>query len=168
VSSNRKTERLLDLLVLLLGAERPLTLAEIREQFPDYRGPNQASGDRAFERDKQELTLLGVPVRCVHRGEEDGLEEDAYVIDRERYLLPPLELEPDEAAALAVSAEAARVQPGFPYAEVLESALHKIAFDGGPPEAFPDLRLDLQVTAASSETPRSLRVLERAVHLRKV
>ena len=62
-SSVRKTERLLDLLATLLGAARPLTYAEIREQFDDYRTRNPASGIRTFERDKAELLLLGVPLR---------------------------------------------------------------------------------------------------------
>src|SRR5262249_29463951 len=33
----RKTERLLDLLVTLLNADRPIPFAELRDQFPDYK-----------------------------------------------------------------------------------------------------------------------------------
>src|SRR5690348_1745616 len=114
-SSARKTERLLDLLATLLSASRPLTYAEIREQFDDYRTRNPAAGVRTFERDKAELLLLGVPLRCIKRSDgSDDAEEDAYVVDRDRYLLPEIPLSADERAALAVTAEVARAQAGFP------------------------------------------------------
>src|SRR5262245_56675651 len=42
----RKTERLLDLLVTLLNAERPIPFAELREQFADYKTKNREAGVR--------------------------------------------------------------------------------------------------------------------------
>lgn len=168
VASQKKTERLLDLLALLLGASRPLTYAEIREQFDDYGTANPASGIRTFERDKAELLLLGVPLRCIKRseGEGDG-EEDAYVVDRDRYLLPAIQLAADERAALAVTAEVMRAQAGFPYRAELDSALRKIAFDGGPAHAPGDLVLDLEMRATSRRVAVALRLLEGAVRQRK-
>ena len=166
--SQKKTERLLDLLALLLGASRPLTYAEIREQFDDYHTANPASGIRTFERDKAELLLLGVPLRCIKRAEGEGdAEEDAYVVDRDRYLLPAIQLAPDERAALAVTAEVMRAQAGFPYRTELDSALRKIAFDGGPAHAPGDLVLDLEMRATSRRVSVALRQLEGAVRQRK-
>ena len=171
--STHKTERLLDLLVLLLGAERPLRFAEIRSQFADYDTRNPDAGARAFERDKKQLLLLGVPLRCIGKGEswppgsDEEIEEDGYLIDREQYLLPPLPLSRDEIAALTVVAEVARAQAVFPYREEIDSALRKITFDAGVPEAPPDLRLDLPVAAPSATLQRHLRLLEQAVHGRK-
>ncbi|HJZ89050.1 MAG TPA: WYL domain-containing protein [Polyangia bacterium] len=169
----RKTERLLDLLVLLLNADRPLRFAEIRQQFRDYNTRNPESGARAFERDKKELTLLGVPLRCIHAGEpwppggEEELDEDGYVIDREQYLLPELSLARAEIAALVVVAEVARAQTGFPYQEEIDSALRKITFDADAPEPAPDLRIDLPTQLSGRAATRILRRLEEAVHARK-
>jgi proteasome accessory factor B len=169
----RKTERLLDLLVLLLGAAEPVSISAIREQFSDYRGKNRETGARAFERDKKELVLLGVPLRCVRKGQSwppgsgDELGEDSYIIDRDAYLLPELDLARDEIGALAVVAEVARAQAAFPYREGIDSALRKIAFDAQQPEAPPDLRLDLPMAHAGRAAKKHLRVLEEAVHGRK-
>jgi proteasome accessory factor B len=172
-SGARKTERLLDLLVTLLNAERPVTFAELRTQFTDYKTRNPEAGARAFERDKRQLLLLGMPLRCWKKGEiwppggEEELDDDGYLVDREQYLLPPLPLARDEVAALAVVAEVARAQSAFPYREEIDSALRKIAFDADAPEAPPDLRLDLPTAASSQKTQRHLRALEQAVHGRK-
>src|SRR6266540_658782 len=59
----RKVERLVNLTALLLDTPRPLTLDEVAEMVPGY----EASGEslrRMFERDKEELRGLGVPVRA--------------------------------------------------------------------------------------------------------
>ena len=57
----RKVERLVNLIALLLDTRRPLTLDQVAELVPGY----DASGEslrRMFERDKEELRGLGVPV----------------------------------------------------------------------------------------------------------
>jgi len=57
-----RTERLLDLVAVLLGASEPIPFAELRESFPDdYGGPREAA-ERKLERDKAELLQLGVPI----------------------------------------------------------------------------------------------------------
>jgi len=169
-----KTERLLDLLVTLLNADRPIPFAELRHQFPDYKTKNPDAGARTFERDKQQLVLLGVPLRCIKKGDiwppggEEELDDDGYLIDREQYLLPALDLARDEIAALAVVAEVARAQPAFPYREEIDSALRKITWDADAPEAAPDVRLDLRMAQPPSRSQqRMLRQLEEAVHARK-
>jgi proteasome accessory factor B len=172
----RKTERLLDLLVTLLGADRPIPFSELRAQFADYKTKNPDAGIRTFERDKQQLLLLGVPLRCIKKGElwppggDEEVDDDGYLIDREQYLLPALELSRDEIAALVVVAEVARAQAAFPYREEIDSALRKITWDAGGAEAAPpaDLRLDLRMAQSPSRSQqRILRQLEEAVHGRK-
>ena len=170
----RKTERLLDLLVTLLNADHPIPFAELRNQFPDYKTKNPDAGARTFERDKQQLVLLGVPLRCFKKGEiwppggDEELDDDGYLVDREQYLLPALDLARDEIAALAVVAEVARAQAAFPYREEIDSALRKITWDVGAPEAAPDVRLDLRMAQPPSRTQqKQLRQLEEAVHGRK-
>src|SRR6266498_1707358 len=99
----RKVERLVNLTALLLDTPRPLTLDEVAEMVPGY----EASGEslrRMFERDKEELRGLGVPVE---RAAMDAWgSEEGYFIDPEAYGMPELRLEPDERAALALAARA--------------------------------------------------------------
>src|SRR6266516_936916 len=57
----RKVERLVNLTALLLDTHRPLTLDQIAELVPGYEATGE-SLRRMFERDKEELRGLGVPV----------------------------------------------------------------------------------------------------------
>ena len=99
----RKVERLVNLIALLLDTRRPLTLDQVAELVPGY----EASGEslrRMFERDKEELRGLGVPVE---RAPIDAWgTEEGYFIDPEAYGMPELDLAPDERAALALAARA--------------------------------------------------------------
>jgi predicted DNA-binding transcriptional regulator YafY len=99
----RKVERLVNLIALLLDTRRPLTLDQVAELVPGY----DASGEslrRMFERDKEELRSLGVPVE---RAPIDAWgSEEGYFIDPEAYGMPELDLAPDERAALALAARA--------------------------------------------------------------
>ncbi|MCU1496939.1 MAG: pafB [Acidimicrobiales bacterium] len=56
-----KIERLITLMNALLGAPRPVTAAELRRRVPGYPDED-ASFKRAFERDKDELRDMGVPL----------------------------------------------------------------------------------------------------------
>jgi proteasome accessory factor B len=56
-----KTERLLTVMNLLLGAPRAVTAAELRRRVPGYPDGDD-SFKRAFERDKEELREMGVPL----------------------------------------------------------------------------------------------------------
>src|ERR671915_196906 len=104
----RKVERLVNLIALLLDTRRPLTLDQVAELVPGY----EASGEslrRMFERDKEELRSLGVPVE---RAPIDAWgSEEGYFIDPEAYGMPDLDLAPDERAALALAARARGAGP---------------------------------------------------------
>jgi proteasome accessory factor B len=122
--SRRKTERLLSLVVCLLSARRYLTAAQIREAVPGYPASFEAF-KRMFERDKDELRELGIPLETGTNGPGD--EEAGYRISRQAYELPEITLEPDEAAVLGL---AARVWRRAELAGAAEGALLKLRAAG--------------------------------------
>jgi proteasome accessory factor B len=98
--SRRKTERLLSLVVCLLSTRRALTAAQIRASVPGYPDSFEAF-KRMFERDKDELRELGIPLET--DSASGGDEETGYRIQQEAYELPEITLEPDEAAVLGLA-----------------------------------------------------------------
>lgn len=95
-----KVERLVNLTIALLEARRPLSLEDLRRRTGYYDQDDRESARRMFERDKDELRRLGVPVQT----EFDPLSGEAgYVVDRDDYELPDVDLDRDEMAALAVA-----------------------------------------------------------------
>jgi proteasome accessory factor B len=122
--SRRKTERLLSLVVCLLSARRYLTAAQIREAVPGYPDSFEAF-KRMFERDKDELRELGIPLETGSNGPGD--EESGYRISRQAYELPEITLEPDEVAVLGL---AARVWRRAELAGAAEGALLKLRAAG--------------------------------------
>ena len=58
----QKVERLVNLIALLLNTRRPLTVEEIRNTVPGYQQEDYSSFKRMFERDKEELRSLGIPI----------------------------------------------------------------------------------------------------------
>jgi len=99
--SRRKTERLLGLVVCLLSTRRYLTADQIRQAVPGY--PEQDDlFKRMFERDKEDLRDLGVPLET---GVNHPFDDDpGYRIRQQAYELPELRLEADEAAVLGLAA----------------------------------------------------------------
>lgn len=98
---DEKAERLLNLTVALLETRRPLTFADLRGKVAGYDQPQFESARRKFERDKDELRSLGVPVETVpapHAAADVG-----YTIDRGDYELGEIALDAREVAALAVA-----------------------------------------------------------------
>jgi proteasome accessory factor B len=124
-----RSKRLLDLVMILLGARTPVTYREIREQFPAYQTLNTEAGLRAFERDKADLLELGVPIRYISPDEDDSLEDGGYVIDLKRFKMPEVRLTPDEISALVLAASVAHAMPGGTYPKIVDLALKKLAFD---------------------------------------
>jgi proteasome accessory factor B len=127
--SKRKTERLLGLVVCLLSTRRYLTAEQIRAAVPGY--PEQDDlFKRMFERDKEDLRELGVPLET---GVNHPFDEDpGYRIRQQAYQLPELRLEADEAAVLGL---AARVWRRAELAGAAAGALLKLraaGIDAGP------------------------------------
>jgi proteasome accessory factor B len=122
--SRRKTERLLSLVVCLLSAGRYLTASQIRAAVPGYPDSFEAF-KRMFERDKDELRELGIPLETGTNSAGD--DEVGYRISRQAYELPEIRLEPDEAAVLGL---AARVWRRAELAGAAQGALLKLRAAG--------------------------------------
>jgi proteasome accessory factor B len=125
----QKAERLLDLAAYLLRAPEPTSWREIQEQFPHDYGGSEEAAIRKFERDKAELLDLGIPVRW-EAGDED--RSAGYVIDRDEFYLPNLDLAPEDLALLYLAGSAALAQGAFPYARDLAHAMNKLSFAARP------------------------------------
>jgi proteasome accessory factor B len=98
--SKRRTERLLSIVVLLLSSRRYLTAEQIRAAVSGYPEEQEAF-KRMFERDKEELRDLGIPLET---GRASQFDDDlGYRISRQDYELPEIHLEPDEAAVLGIA-----------------------------------------------------------------
>jgi proteasome accessory factor B len=124
--SKRRTERLLSIVVLLLSTRRYLTAEEIRDAVHGY--PDQYDAfKRMFERDKEELRDLGIPLETGHNNPFD--EETGYRIKKQEYELPEIHLEADEAAVLGI---AARVWQSAELAGAAAGALLKLKAAGAP------------------------------------
>jgi proteasome accessory factor B len=105
VSGVSKLERLLNLTAILLDTKSPLTAEDIRRRVDGYPASDGAFR-RAFERDKDDLRDLGVPLRVERSPERDV---DAYRIRPQDYYLADPGLEPDELAALHLASLAVRL-----------------------------------------------------------
>lgn len=97
-------ERLLDLVALLLNSRRPLTFEEIRRVIPAYGQDDDASAKRMFERDKDVLKEVGIPIELAPTDVWET--EQGYRIPKDRYYLADARFTPDEVWALFVAAHA--------------------------------------------------------------
>ncbi|HEX2053895.1 MAG TPA: WYL domain-containing protein [Actinomycetota bacterium] len=122
----RKSERLLNLIVMLLETSQPVTAEQIHRTIPGYGQDSWDSFKRMFERDKEELREMGIPVELSSLDPWDT--EQGYRIPKDRYYLPDLELEPDELAALWLAAGLLRMTDPGP----ARTALMKLT-EGEPP-----------------------------------
>ena len=93
----RKTERIHNLPNCLLVSGRYLPKSRIREAVEGYHNLSDAAFERTFERDKDELRSLGVPIEV---GSFDPLfdDEPGYRIRPSEFSLPPIDLDAEEAA----------------------------------------------------------------------
>lgn len=100
-----RVERVLDLLKTLLETTRVLSREEIFERFrPIGAYPDSPeAARRAFERDKETLRELGVPIHTEPMG--DG-SITGYRVKPDEYYLPDLGLDADETIALRVALNA--------------------------------------------------------------
>lgn len=105
-----KLERLLTLLMTLLHTTRPLSAAELAERVPGYPPLDPLpTFRRAFERDKESLREMGVPLLVSEiPGSDPPLE--GYRVRPEDYYLRDPGLDRDELAALHLAASAVRME----------------------------------------------------------
>jgi proteasome accessory factor B len=124
--SARKSERLLNLLITLLVSRTYVTKDRIRQVIEDYREVSDDAFEKKFERDKDDLRQLGVPIEV---GSVDPLfdDEPGYRIERSAFELPGIELTPEEAAVVGL---AARVWQHAGLASATSDALVKLKAGG--------------------------------------
>jgi proteasome accessory factor B len=122
----RKSERLLNLLITLLVSRTYVTKDRLREVVEPYREAGDDAFEKMFERDKEELRSLGIPIEVgyVDRAFED---EPGYRIERAAFELPDIDLAPEEAAVVGL---AARVWQHAGLAAATSDALVKLKAAG--------------------------------------
>ena len=155
--ADAKLQRWIDLLAALLRARYGVTLEELRDEVPAYgRDASRPTIERMFERDKDELRALGIPIRVLDEDAEEGEVKRYTVLAREMYLpylalvssaparrakippagyrdVPTLSFEPDELSALLRAARHARSAGDPTLARDAESAIRKLTHDLGMP-----------------------------------
>lgn len=121
-----KSERLMNLVIMLLVARTPVTKDRIREVIEGYQGSPDDAFEKMFERDKAELRALGIPLElaAIDKYFDDEL---GYRIARDSFELPEIDLEPDELAVLGL---AARVWQHAGLAATTSQALVKLKAAG--------------------------------------
>jgi len=104
---HRVIERILNLLAFLLTVGRPVTADEIRNTVAGYDQETDEAFRRTFERDKDLLRQLGVPLHLEHT---DAWEvEQGYVVSPEQYSLADPGLTDEERAALWLATRMVRL-----------------------------------------------------------
>src|SRR5829696_7099952 len=94
----------MNLVIALLSTRSYITADRIRDTVYGYaEGASDEAFSRMFERDKNELRDLGIPLETGRISQTDPTE--GYRISREAYALPAVELTADEAAAVAVATQ---------------------------------------------------------------
>jgi proteasome accessory factor B len=156
--SAQKTERLMNLLIMLLVQKRYVTKERIREIL--YPGSSDEAFEKMFERDKEELRSLGVPIEV---GSADPLFDDdpGYRISPSEFALPDITLAADEASVVAL---ATKVWEHARLAEATSEAVRKLAAVGAeldvealdlvqPRLGADEPSFDLFLEAAQERTP---------------
>lgn len=189
-----KLQRWLDLVAYLAGRRYPVSVDELWAAVPAYaEGLPGGSKDpetvrRMFERDKDELREMGIPVETVIFSINQGAEEShGYRLGTRAFHLPYLRLvreaeagsgrtapagpkdfvvREDEAAAALEGLRDVASLPGFPLRREARSAFRKMAFDLDPDflRPAPVHWAEDAETAAAADT---LRLLSDALLARK-
>ncbi len=162
--STNKLERLLNLTAVLLDTTRPLAAEELRQKVEGYPPPGTAF-HRAFERDKDDLRVLGVPL-TVEKVPATDPPVDGYRIDHDDYYLPDPGLAPDELAALHLASLTVRLD-GLGDQEALWKLGGMSVGDGETPAVAADTDV-VNGVVANIPTDPSLVVLFQAISEKRV
>ncbi len=195
-----KTQRWLDLIAFLVGRRYPVEVEHIMDAVPAYAEKYQEGDKKAretvrrmFERDKDELRELGIPIETLPKVVDYGAEVvQAYRIAGRDFYLPYLKLIGDAGPVgpaptpgeevrhgsmvlrsedMAVAYESLSMvchMPSFPLKREASSALRKLSFDLGPHLGIVDSSPVLYVDQSGAEEIRSrVRVLSDALLARK-
>jgi proteasome accessory factor B len=121
-----KTERLLNLLIMLLVQRHFVPKGRIRAIL--YPDSSDDAFEKMFERDKDDLRSIGVPIEV---GQMDAYfdDEPGYRVSPDEFQLPQIELAADEAAVIGL---ATRVWGHARLAEATTEAVRKLTAFGLP------------------------------------
>jgi proteasome accessory factor B len=138
VSTTSKSERLLNLLIMLLVQRRYVAKERIREIL--YPDSTVDAFEKMFERDKEELRSLGVPIEV---GQMDAYfdDEPGYRVRPDLLALPDISLTADEVAVVGL---ATKVWQHAKLARATTEAVRKLTALGA----------DLDVSALDIVEPR--------------
>jgi proteasome accessory factor B len=192
-----KLQRWLDLIVYLVGRYTPATFEDIAGHVPAYGAAlardsdhERAAARRMFERDKDELRSMGIPIRTVPYTIGFGATEslEGYVIDNRDFYLPyvrlveqvartpaaadrhrpgTLQLTPSEAPALLEALRRVAHLPSSPLGREARSAFRKLAFDLQPEAFEPESPVLFVEPPGTTELVERLRLLSDAMLARK-
>ncbi|MBO1750414.1 WYL domain-containing protein [Actinotalea sp. BY-33] len=122
-------ERLLNLVIALVNTSGRMTKEQIRRSVAGYDATGSVEAfERMFERDKDTLRELGVPVVTVANAAHG--DDQGYRVDTDAYALPPMDL---SAAQLGVLALAAEFWQGQTLSSDAARALTKLRVVGATP-----------------------------------
>ncbi len=156
-----RTERLLNLVIALLAAHNPVPRSVIQQSVVGYEPDASVPAfERMFERDKDELRAMGIPITTVAdaHGEVQG-----YRIDADEYQQSDVELTVDELAVLSI---AARVWDEAVLAPAASTALRKL--EAISPQSVSGV-MDVPSTFGSiSASDAALLPLMRAIRERRI
>jgi predicted DNA-binding transcriptional regulator YafY len=162
-----KTERLLNLISLLLKARRPVPFSDIAGQVIGYNDSARIDSiEKRFDRDKAELRNMGIPVDYVDTGDPDTA---GYVIPKEKFFLGKLDFDSRDALLLAAAARSGTLAHASALMkEALASAMRKLSVDLPLPD---DLGFEpapvLQISSGSQKASANLQTICAAVYAKK-
>lgn len=100
-------ERVLNLLIYLLESPVPVTANDVRNTVIGYADQSDEAFHRMFERDKQVLRRLGVPLKLETLDPWDI--DEGYTVDPDEYAIPDPGLNNEERVALSVAGTMVRL-----------------------------------------------------------
>ena len=145
-----KLQRWIDLVATIVGRHAPITLEQLRDEIPAYGAiKTKTALRRTFERDKDELRALGVPIETLTTDEVsgyriraadfylpylaaviDGRRKEPPRVDRDGYrALNTLAFEPDEVPVLRRAVARVRSLGLVAVSQDAERAVRKLALD---------------------------------------
>lgn len=157
-------ERLLNLFIALTSTRARMDKQQIRSTVHGYDGRKggedakaDAAFERMFERDKEDLRRLGVPLQTVTDPANGG--DIGYRIDASAATMEPIELTPAELAVVSLAADYWR---DAALGADARQAVTKVA-SGVQHEAIPELPFGARATGSRA----ALGVIAEAVHERR-
>lgn len=149
-----KTERLLNLLLALMSTRQAISRSEIRECVAGYeKAVSDESFERMFERDKDELRSMGIPIQTVRDASDAVL---GYRISSNEYGYVDINLTASDLSVLGIAAQVwDEAVLGVP----AQTALRKIEARLGEETAKlpPTLSGLVKIRAQDSKIPQLLR-----------